>query len=251
MGYKEIFYPETDYGGFTSVDGTIAFFLRVNSLLAPSFTVLDVGCGRGEYLQDAVTIRRNLRILKNKVLKVIGIDVDKAAASNPFVDEFRQMKGDSWPVENDSVDLIVCDNVMEHILDPDLFFSEASRVLKNRGYCCIRTPNRWSYVAMIARLIPNRFHSSVTRMAQEERKDEDVFPTFYRCNSIRKIRKTMLRHGFECAIYGHEAEPSYLSFSRIAYGVGVMHQKLAPDFLKPVILAFGRIHKAKNNAEVK
>jgi len=47
MDYKQKFYPEVKFGGFSDVDGTIAFFNRVNALLQPSFTVLDVGCGRG------------------------------------------------------------------------------------------------------------------------------------------------------------------------------------------------------------
>src|SRR5262249_40689121 len=76
MNNKERFYPETRFGGFTGVDGTVAFFSRVNSLLEPSFVVLDVGCGRGEYRDDPVPLRRNLRILKGKVERVVGIDVD-------------------------------------------------------------------------------------------------------------------------------------------------------------------------------
>ena len=48
----ERFYPETTFGGFTRVDGTMAFYLRVRSLLCPDSVVLDVGCGRGEYGED-------------------------------------------------------------------------------------------------------------------------------------------------------------------------------------------------------
>jgi len=86
MKYKELFYPEARFGGFTDIDGTIAFFNRVNSLLAPSFTVLDVGCGRGSYGNDPVQLRRKLRILKGKVSKLVGIDVDHAAQENPYID---------------------------------------------------------------------------------------------------------------------------------------------------------------------
>jgi hypothetical protein len=53
----------------------------------------------------------------------------------------------------------------------------------------------------------------------------------------------MHEHGFEHVVYGYEAEPSYLSFSKFAYALGVLHQKLAPGFLRPAIFAFGRLVK--------
>ncbi|MBN1522738.1 MAG: class I SAM-dependent methyltransferase [Candidatus Aureabacteria bacterium] len=243
MNSKEIFYPESRFGGFTDIDGTVAFFNRVNSLLDPSFVVLDIGCGRGAYAKDKVFLRKNLRILRGKVDKVIGIDVDPSARKNQFIDEFRLIENDSWPVEQDSVDLAVCDNVLEHIENPDKFFSEVCRVLKNGGYLCIRTPNRWSYISIAARLIPNKYHHKVTSAVQEDRQEEDVFPTFYKCNSIGKLKRIMAKNQFDCVVYGYEAEPSYLSFSRIAYFFGVLHQRLAPGFLKAVIFAFGKINK--------
>jgi len=241
MKYEELFYPEARFGGFTDIDGTIAFFNRINSLLDPSFTVLDVGCGRGAYRNDPIPLRRKLRILKGKVSKVVGIDVDDTAHANPFIDEFRLIQEVSWPIENDSVDLIVCDHVLEHIDSPDRFYSEAHRTLKHGGYFCIRTPNRWSYIAIAATLIPNKYHSKVTSVVQEGRKEADVFPTVYKCNSIRRIKNMMKKHGFVCVVYGYEAEPSYLSFSKSAYWLGVLHQRFAPRFLKPVIFAFGKL----------
>lgn len=243
MDNKFRFYPEASFGGFTDIDGTVVFFNKVNSLLDPSFVVLDVGCGRGSYHEDTVSYRKNLRILKGKVAKVIGIDVDSGAQENPFLDEFHLIQDNSWPVESNSIDLIVCDNVLEHLPDPDRFFQEIHRVLKNGGYLCIRTPNRWGYVALAATVIPNKYHSKVTSVVQDGRKEEDVFPTVYRCNSTRKIRKIMKKNGLDCVVYGYEAEPSYLAFSTIAYFFGVLHQKFAPRFLKPAIFAFGKMKK--------
>lgn len=241
MTNQERYYPESLFGGFTDIDGTVAFYLRINSLIEPSFVVLDVGCGRGSFKDDRVSIRKNLRILKGKVSKVIGIDIDPKAQENPFLDEYHHISDDSWPVESNSINLIVCDYVLEHIEDPDQFFLEIKRVLKPGGLLCIRTSNRWSYVAAASILIPNQYHSKVTSVVQNGRKDEDVFPTVYKCNSIRMIRRAMKSIGFECVVYGYEAEPAYLSFSKIAYSLGVFHQKFAPDLIKPVIFAFGKL----------
>jgi|YelNatPaOPRAMG01_1025707.scaffolds.fasta_scaffold03485_7 SAM-dependent methyltransferase len=243
MPFERTFYPESKFGGFTDIDGTIAFYIRVNSLLQPSFVVLDFGCGRGAYRDDPVAIRRDLRILRGKVAKVVGLDVDPTAEQNPFVDEFFLLKTERWPLQDDSIDLCLCDNVLEHLNAPEAFFSEARRVLKNNGYLCIRTPNAWNYVAVFGRLIPNRFHAPVLAKVQDGRKPADVYPTVYKCNSIPRIRALLTRHGFDHVVYGYEAEPSYLSFSKLAYWFGTLHQRFAPSFLRPAIFAFAQLRK--------
>lgn len=241
MSNLQTFYPEARYGGFSRVDGTIAFFSRVNAMLQQDFTVLDVGCGRGEFLEDPVPFRRDMRILKGKCKEVVGIDVDEAARTNPYIDRFAAITGDTWPVATGAIDLCVCDHVVEHIDDVHGFFSECARVVKPGGYLCIRTPNSHSYVAVAARLIPNRKHAQVLSTVQERRKAEDVFPTRYRCNTRSALSRTLAREGFtDCVVYSHEAEPSYLNFSRFLYRLGVLHQRLSPSALKPILFAFAR-----------
>jgi ubiquinone/menaquinone biosynthesis C-methylase UbiE len=149
-------------------------------------------------------------------------------------------------LSDDSVDVCVCDSVLEHVEHPDSFFSESRRVLRNGGYLCIRTPNAWGYVALFSRLTSERHHVTILSRVQapEDRKEEqDIFPAYYRCNTIPKLRKMLGGHGFEHAVYGHAAEPSYLHFSKIAYWLGVLHQRFAPGLLRPALFAFGRVAK--------
>lgn len=237
----ERFYPEARFGGFTDCDGTIRFYSRVNTLLSncSQGTLLDVGCGRAKYVDDVVTARRELRIMKGKCARVVGIDVDPAAGSNPFLDEFYLLQSDRWPLDNNSVDLCLADYVIEHISSADAFFSECRRVIRPTGYLCIRTANIRSYVGLAARLVPNRHHAAVLHRAQESRKAEDVFPTVYGCNTIGKLRGMLDRYGFDAVVYGTESEPVYLAFSPLAYWLGVLHQKYAPSALKSGIFAFG------------
>jgi SAM-dependent methyltransferase len=246
MSYLDYFYPESKFGGFTDIDGTITFYTRVNALLESSFVILDVGCGRGSYMEDQISVRKNLRIFKGKVKKVIGIDVDHTAAQNPFITDFFLIADDRWAVNDNSIDLIICDNVLEHVEKPDFFFTQVNRVLKPGGYICIRTPNAHSYIALFSKLIPNKYHSKITAIVQDGRKEEDVFPAYYRCNTVGKIKSRLNFHNYENVVYGYEAEPSYLSFFKIAYRFGVLHQRFSPGFLKPAIFAFGR----KNNTDL-
>ena len=219
--------------------------LEANSLINSSSVVLDVGCGRGAYAEDPISVRRELRILKGKCKKIIGIDVDKIARENLFLDEFRIIEGTyHFPLEDDSVNVCICDSVLEHVEDAELFFSECVRVIKTGGYLCIRTPNVLSYVGLFSMLIPSRFHTSLVTKVQDKRAKEDIFPTLYRCNTKRRIRNMLNKYGFDHYIYGYEAEPSYLSFSRFFYLLGVAHQRLAFNIFKVAIFAFGK-KKAK------
>ena len=241
MDYQTLFYPESRFGGFSDVDGTIAFAQRVRALLNLENIVLDVGCGRGVISDDPIPRHHELVVLRGKAAKVVGIDIDPAASGNPFIDEFLLIGEDQkWPLEDQSIDLCVCDSVLEHIKDPVRFFSEARRVIKPGGYLCIRTPNLFSYFGVFARVVPSKFHAAVTTRVQSNRKPADVFPAFYRCSTKWKLRRYLTRYGFDAVVYGHEAEPSYFSFSLIAYALAALHQKVAPNFMKITLFAFAQ-----------
>lgn len=236
----DTFYPETSFGGFSRADGTMAFYQRVNALLTPSSVVLDVGCGRGEYAEDPVASRKALRSLRGKSAAVIGIDRDPAAASNPCIDEFRAISGERWPLDGETVHLCLVDSVLEHVGDPDAFFAECRRVVRPGGYVCVRTPNSLGYATVITRLIPNSAHSAVLAKVQPGRQAVDVFPTLYRCNSPRRLRETLVRHGFKACVFGYGPEPVYLGFSTLAFSLGVAWAAVAPSVLQGTLFAFAR-----------
>jgi SAM-dependent methyltransferase len=243
MDYKTIFFPESTFGGFSDHDGTVIFYSRVNALLNPASIVVDFGCGRGAYKEDKIVFRRELRILRGKGARVIGLDADQAAASNPFIDEFCLLETDVWPMADNSADLCLCDQVLEHLARPEVFFSEAHRVLRNKGYLCIRTPNTWSYVALVSRLIPNRSHAAVLDRVKGKNPQRDVYPTYYRSNSLKAIKNNLLKHGFKGITYGYEAEPSYLAFSRITYFLGIAFARLAPGWARSSIFSYSQLEK--------
>jgi len=179
--------------------------------------------------------------MTDKVAAVIGIDVDPEARSNPTLTEYRPLETARWPLEDASVDLVLCDCVVEHVPDPAALFSEASRVLRQGGHLCIRTTNQWHYVGVAARLIPERFHQKLLRRAQPDREAQDIFPAVYRCNTIWKLRRFMSRAGFgKPIVYTHEPEPRYLAFGDWAYALGVLYERVAPSPFRSTIFAFGQ-----------
>jgi len=242
LNCKEKIFPETKFGGFETNDGTIAFYLRVNAIIKPSDIILDYGCGRGEYQDDQIDIRRNVRILKGKVQRVIGLDLDANAANNPFIDEFRLLSSlsASWPVNDHSIDLILADWTLEHVPNPDHFFSEACRVLKPGGYFCARTTNAWGYVALAAMMIPDKYHKNIVQNAQKIRKEEDIFPTHYACNSVPFLRRKLKQYGFDGVVSGFSGLPAYLNFSCFLYYIGYLYERFAPHFLRHTLLIYAK-----------
>lgn len=236
------YFPEAKFGGFTDIDSTIRFYFRVNALLTPDSTVVDIGCGAGSYGKDPVESRLQLRILDAHCKHVNGLDIDEAALSNPLIRDIRLVGPDGkWPVENGTVHLCVSDWTLEHVEEPEKFYSEAFRVLRSDGYLCIRTSNVLHYPYLAARILPNRFHASILGFVQPRRDMADKFPTWYRSNSLWKIRSHIRKSGFrDHVIFAVGTEPAYLGFSRVAYCAGVFYQRIVPSFLQATILAFAK-----------
>jgi SAM-dependent methyltransferase len=234
-------YPELEFGGFTRIDGTVAFAIRVQALLGSSKNVIDLGCGRGWRSEDPCGVRVQLQDLRGPGRRVIGLDLDTAAAGNPFIDEFRVIEpGRSWPLGTGEADFLYCDYVLEHVRDTAAFFGELARILRPGGYACFRTPNRWGYPGLAAQLIPSRWHAKATSYAQRDRQACDVFPTFYRCNTRARLRRLLHESGFDACVYANEAEPGYLAFSAALFRLGTYVHALTPPALKSTLLAFAR-----------
>ena len=213
-GYQlQQLYPEVAAGGFTRVDGTIAFFIRVNALVTPDSQVLDFGAGRGEWMEDELSpYRKRLRNLRGKAAMVIGADVDPAVRGNGSLDHAVVIHPDDrLPWDDGTFDVIVADWTFEHIQRAELVSSELARICKPDGWVCARTPNKYGYVALLTNMIPNRYHASVLRHAQPRRQAVDIFPTVYRMNTRKRL--SHLFPGFKQATFVHTPEPSYAADS--------------------------------------
>jgi SAM-dependent methyltransferase len=195
-------------GGFTSRDGTVEFYSRVNALLRPDFKLLDLGAGRGAWhFMERSPYKRKLREFHGKVAEYIGADVDPAVLGNPTTDRNSLIVNGQLPFGDGEFDIIVSDWVLEHIVDVGAFTKEVERVLKSGGYFCARTPHSFSYWTIAARLVKNSSHVNWLRLVQPKRKPEDAFPTAYRFNTLGAVGRRF--SGWQNFSYIYTAEPSY------------------------------------------
>jgi len=103
--------------------------------------ILDFGCGNG----DLVVAYRHLGF------DAYGCDLQFKEGPNALsleVEERIRMIEEPYrlPFANDSFDLVVSDQVFEHVRDFDCSFAEIHRVLKPSGLCLHTFPSRYSLI---------------------------------------------------------------------------------------------------------
>lgn len=121
--------------GFSKQDGTVAFYVQVANLVNEDTILLDLGAGRASWYEDerGRFNERHPRFLKNKVKKVIAVDVDAVVLQNRTAHECYVMQNNRIPLADNTIDVIVADFVLEHIEKPEEFFEEVNRVLRPGG----------------------------------------------------------------------------------------------------------------------
>jgi SAM-dependent methyltransferase len=204
-------------------------------------TVLDFGAGRGKWAEIESGFKRRLTTLKGKCRKVIGADVDPSVLTNPLIDEAVVLPPDgSIPLPDMSIDLITAWGVFEHLENPSYSAAELARILRPGGWICAWTPNRWGYVSVGARLVPNRMHARVLRHAlpAARRRESDVFPTFYRLNTLRDLRRQFPVADFEHFSYRFAGVPTYHANKLLVAAAIDVVAKLAPSYFAQTLHVF-------------
>jgi SAM-dependent methyltransferase len=188
----------------------------VQTRLTPASTILDLGAGAG------ILPQMNF---KGIAARICGLDPDPRVLENPYLDEAKVGTGSQIPYDNAEFDLVVADNVLEHLSEPAIVFREVCRVLKPGGYFITKTPNRSHYVPSLSRSTPLHFHKFYNYL--RGRDPEDTFPTYYRANTARKIKALAAESSFEIAgLYLTESRPEYLRLNAALYLCGIGYERL-------------------------
>ena len=202
-----------------------AFEEKLRQIIVGGNRVLDAGCGTGKFF--------GMEFARKAGCRLVGIDLREDLSANSGIDFGVRSELNSLPFADASFDVVNCRLVIEHIDFPDAALREFYRVLKPGGRLAIFTPNLLHYFGAAASLTPHWFHvwfNSRVRGFEEN----DIFPTRYRANTRRQLRKLFLRSGFSRAdISMVEGAPSVLSFNSLLHGMGLVYERLVNryDFL--------------------
>jgi len=94
-------------------------------------------------MEPGVGCGDHLRIFKEKGFVVRGLDIsERSKELSPDLDiDVMDSDGKIWPYEDCSFDVIYSKSFIEHLIDPELFLSEAFRLLKPGGLIVTLTPD--------------------------------------------------------------------------------------------------------------
>ena len=161
-----------------------AYAERLRAALAGDGRWLDIGCGHDFLPSWMHSSETNLNL---RGWQVTGIDLDaRAIARHPGLRHRVIGTGEQLPFDDNAFDLITANMVVEHVAAPARLFAEISRVLTPGGRVIIHTPNVQGYTTALTRLLPERALAPLAQILLR-RKAEDVYPTFYRANSISQL----------------------------------------------------------------
>lgn len=235
-------HPEIQIDNFSRLDGTIIFFSFVKAAMkrTQAKRVLDFGAGRGLfYTQEKSLFKRELMDLRTEGAEVWACDIDPVVLTHPASHSQAQIGPDGrLPFDDEMFEVIASDVTFEHVEHPEAVARELLRVLRPGGYICARTPNKYGYVTLAARLVPNRHHVRALRRIAPVKDAQDVFPTVFKMNTVRDIKR--LFPG--CAVYWYRdsAGPSYYFGNRLVYRLFMGLHKILPNALATSLCVFIR-----------
>jgi len=106
-------------------------------------TILDLGSGEGG--TSHVLFKQN---------SVVSFDISKIRLQRQNFPNsiISKVNGDAsfLPFRDNQFDLIIIQDVIEHLIDKDQFVKEVDRILKKNGYVFLSTPNKYSILNLIA-----------------------------------------------------------------------------------------------------
>jgi ubiquinone/menaquinone biosynthesis C-methylase UbiE len=106
----------------------------------PCEAFLDAGCGDGRYLaalEAELPARRAGTDISERILETARARLEA---------DFRQCNLESLPFEDGAFDLVLCSQVIEHVLNAQAAAAELARVLRPGGTLVISTDNARNYV---------------------------------------------------------------------------------------------------------
>lgn len=189
--------------------------------------ILDVGCGSGIISSECI----------NRGHRVVGFDLGRN-----FVKTCNQMfktpksffipgDAESIPFADNTFDVVICTEVIEHLLDPQKTISEFYRVLKPNGTLLLSTPKKsffWKHMFKVWEAF--------------RRKQLEAYHTsFY----IHEMGELLIKNKFQIA----KTENIFFNFSTLFTTRAFKDKKLSCDSISIIVPAYNEEKRIGNSLE--
>ena len=159
--------------------------------------MVELGCGDGSLFMevaDALGIR-----------DVYGVDIDemvlkKAACRGIKVFE-ADLNSDPLPFKDDFFDIVLMEEVIEHLVNPDNAIREAYRILKRGGLFLLSTPNLAWWLNRLALLLGYQPYwsecSTIYNVGKFKRNLRQPLSGHLRLYTYKALKQLLELHGFQ------------------------------------------------------
>jgi SAM-dependent methyltransferase len=157
--------------------------------------VADVGAGKSWMFPVETKARFGLHL--------IGLEIDEAELSqNTVVDEHLLCDvTDTIPVDEGSLDLMMCYSGVEHFRDNQAFLHNAFRAVRPGGYVIAQFPSSLAPFAVLNRLLPERVARNLVHELVPGSSGECGFRAYYDGTRYTPFRRMAERAGFDVDYY--------------------------------------------------
>jgi SAM-dependent methyltransferase len=163
----------------------------------PGARWLDVGCGH-QIAPDWAGTETDQRELASRAALFAGADLDLSIREHALLELGVFASAAKLPFRDGTFDVVSANMVVEHLDDPAQVFREIRRTLAPGGKLIFHTPNYWNYGVLAASFVPDRLKRLIIGVL-ERREDKDIFPTYYRANTMERVQTTAKAAGFPAA----------------------------------------------------
>jgi SAM-dependent methyltransferase len=196
----------------------------ISEHLAAHTVWLDAGCG-WRLLENDMEPLENW--LVDHCRMIVGMDF--SATTHRNIDLLVQGSLYALPFADDSLDLVTCNMVVEHLNEPAAAFAEITRCLTPGGAVIVNTPNLSNYGVMgnavASKLMPERWRLRLVRRS-DDRELKDFFPVRYKANTMYCLGHLLQASGLQ--IHKAIALPQKRPFFRATEKLEKVLMKLTP-----------------------
>ena len=159
--YERLHNVEADYAAGEYNVGALmhvrGFRSWANQHIGSRIAIIDIGCGKGVFTCHFVRALRQDWDIHCEIC--VGVDVVKSPGKvfEDIAAQFQFLQcdvdGTRLPLADGSFDLIICNQVLEHVFETELLVDELRQIIRPGGLCLISVPNLSSWANRLMLLL--------------------------------------------------------------------------------------------------